>query len=229
MKPWVILILAMVLGDCGSAEYYRMRFFETFCMDCGKPALGCHAEYRKRPFSPADRLEAPVGSATGDRYYIAQGFGEPNKNFRGRKHLGEDWNFVGGGDSDYGAPVYSIGNGVVTQVASLGGGWGKVVRVCHRLTKTMSGRLKFEYMESIYAHLYRTNVKEGERVLAGQWIGAIGNGDGVYTAHLHLELRAYPGQILGGGYANDIPWYYLPPSKFIQYFRKPEGLDTNLD
>ncbi|MCC5814389.1 MAG: M23 family metallopeptidase, partial [Leptospira sp.] len=166
-----------------------MELFNSFCLDCGKIELNCEEILSSRNDLIADSFEFPVGSASGGGYYIAQRFGEENPRFRGKKHLGEDWNYKGGGDSDYAAPVYSIGTGLVTQVKTFGGGWGKVIRVCHRLSPRLQRDFGYRFLESIYAHLYDFQVEEGDAVGEGQWIGSIGDADGLYVAHLHFELR----------------------------------------
>ena len=55
-------------------------------------------------FPISDGFDFPVGKPNAKKYYNAQKFG---KNY----HLGDDWNGVGGGNTDYGNPVYSISNG----------------------------------------------------------------------------------------------------------------------
>ena len=162
------------------------------------------AEPAARP-TPAARcpLGAPVGPPDGAGYYIAQRFGEND-------HLGEDWNGNGGGDTDLGDPVVAVGEGVVTEVADHGGGWGNVVRIAHPCS-VGPGSL----VESLYAHLDTIDVVVGAPVARGQRIGTIGNAGGQYPAHLHLELRALPGLPLGGGYAGATERAgYLDPAAF---------------
>ncbi|MEM7372513.1 MAG: M23 family metallopeptidase [Bacteroidota bacterium] len=155
----------------------------------------------------SDGFDFPVAPPDAKAYYNANPFGTD-------LHLGDDWNGVGGGNSDLGDPVYSISHGRVVQAKDHGGGWGKVIRIVHRLDSSMVGA----QVESLYAHLDTLLVQTGTEVYRGQQIGTIGNADGVYYAHLHLEIRTETGLPLGGGYSSDTTGY-TDPSKFIQQHR----------
>ncbi len=148
-----------------------------------------------------DCLRLPIASA--ETYYVAQGFAEND-------HLGEDWNGNGGGNTDLGDTVYSLGPGVVTFAEDAGSGWGQVVRVAHRL-KTATGELS---IESVYAHLDRMDVVRGDVLKMDDVVGTIGDAAGHYWAHLHLELRTHPGLPLGPGYAENTSGY-VDPRAFI--------------
>jgi murein DD-endopeptidase MepM/ murein hydrolase activator NlpD len=147
-------------------------------------------------------FDFPVGPPDAAGYYDAQPFGVND-------HLGNDWNGRGGGDSDLGDPVYAIAAGVVSVAADHGGDWGNVVRVVH-----LCGEVPGHEVESLYAHLLTIEVHAGQPVVRGQRLGTIGNANGRYRAHLHLELRARRGLPLGGGYSRDTAGY-LDPSAFI--------------
>jgi murein DD-endopeptidase MepM/ murein hydrolase activator NlpD len=157
---------------------------------------------------PSDGFDFPVGKPDAKGYYNAQKFGKNN-------HLGDDWNGTGGGNTDYGDPVYSVSNGTVTEAVQFYGGWGKVIRVAHEWNE--SGKLK--EVESLYAHMDTMLVKVGDQVNKGQLIGKIGNAEGIYYAHLHLEIRDGIGYGLGGGYSADTRGY-LDPTAFIKAHRK---------
>jgi len=217
---WFLVGIVGFLQNCHSIDFYKMELFTTLCWACRETELHCENEFRSRSNLEADDFEFPVGSKYGQGYYIAQGFGERNPRFGGRFHLGEDWNYEGGGDSDYAAPVYSIAKGIVTQVQSFAGGWGLVVRTCHKLTRELREEFGFSYVESLYAHLYSSQVSTGDAVGMGQWIASIGDGNNQYTSHLHFELRSEPGREIGGGYADEIQSYYIHPVKFLSYFQK---------
>lgn len=157
----------------------------------------------------ADGLDYPVGAPNAEGYYDAQDFGIND-------HLGEDWNIQGAGDADLGAPVMSIGHGLVTQAFDAKGGWGKLVRIVHRVPRTP--KPGYVEVESFYAHLDELHVSAGDVVLRGQQIGTIGDADGVYIPHLHFELRSWIGRPIGPGYAKNKDGY-LDPSEFIDQHR----------
>lgn len=147
-------------------------------------ALGCGAAQSAPPL--AHGFVFPVGPPGAEGYYDAQPFGE-------NQHLGSDWNGVRGGNSDLGDPVYSAAAGRVSFAEDVGGGWGRVVRVVHRLPGG-------EQVESLYAHLDSISVQRGDTLTRGQQLGTIGTAHGKYLAHLHFEIRVRVGAPLGGGY-----------------------------
>jgi len=151
---------------------------------------------------------SPVGFPDGSGYYDAQDFG---KNY----HLGEDWNGVRGGATDKGDPVASMAAGLVTYADDAGPGWGHVVRVVHHVRR--GGESHF--VESLYAHLDRIDVAEGDTVSAGDALGTIGDAHGRYSPHLHLEVRRQPDLPLGPGYSAD-QTMHLDPSQFITEMRR---------
>jgi murein DD-endopeptidase MepM/ murein hydrolase activator NlpD len=128
--------------------------------------------------------------------------------------LGDDWNGNGGGDTDLGDPVYSIGNGIVGFSKNMKQGWGNVIRIYHNYG-TQSKPL---FIESVYAHLHKMYVHAGMVVSKGQKIGTIGNAGGLYPAHLHFEIRDTVDMSIGRGYSK-ITKGYLNPTKFIKSHR----------
>lgn len=77
-----------------------------------------------------------------------------------------------------GAPIYPIMEGVVKEVIYGRFGYGQYVVIDHG-----SG------FESLYAHLNKVVVKEGERVNQDTVIGTVGTSGRVTGAHLHLEVH----------------------------------------
>lgn len=159
----------------------------------------------------ADGFDFPVGKPDAKNYYMSRGFL--------RYHPGEDWNGIGGGNTDLGDPVYSIGNGLVVFARDARRGWGNVVIVRHAY---IAGG-KVRTIDSFYAHLERVTVREGQQVLRGTKIGTIGTNRGMYTAHLHFEIR----HNLSIGTArplfrNDTSNYHVP-TPFIRAHRQLQG------
>ena len=150
-------------------------------------------------------FDFPVGKPNAKGYYNAQKFTENN-------HLGEDWNGINGGNTDFGHPIYSIANGYISFAENIGGSWGNVIRIVHYIDKE-------NQIESLYAHCNIVNIKKGDYVKKGDQIGTIGNNDGQYLAHLHLELRSQVGLPIGDGYSSKTKGY-LNPTKFIKKNRK---------
>jgi len=159
----------------------------------------------------ADGFDMPVGKPNGDGYYMSRGFLS--------YHPGEDWNGVAGGNSDLGAPVYCIGNGYVTFAMDARMGWGNVVIVRHAFVE--GGQLKT--VDSMYAHLNQIMVRKGQQVARGQQVGTIGTNRGMYTAHLHFEIRKnlFIG-INRSAFAKDFTNYYRP-QQFIAQRRSLPG------
>jgi murein DD-endopeptidase MepM/ murein hydrolase activator NlpD len=156
----------------------------------------------------ADGFDLPVGKPDAKGYYKARGF-------RSHGHLGEDWDGLGGGDTDLGDPVYVIGDGVVVFARDCHQGWGNVVIVRHAYRDGVGTR----YIDSLYGHLDRILVTRGQGVRRGQQIATIGNAHGLYEAHLHLEIRKnIEIGMSRDKFAQDSSNYY-EPSQFITSHR----------
>jgi murein DD-endopeptidase MepM/ murein hydrolase activator NlpD len=88
-----------------------------------------------------------------------------------RRHLGVDY------AAPTGTPVRSVGDGTV-EFAGRQNGYGNVVQLRHSNDRT-----------TLYAHLSRIDVREGQRVEQGQRIGAVGATGWATGPHLHFEFR----------------------------------------
>jgi murein DD-endopeptidase MepM/ murein hydrolase activator NlpD len=88
-----------------------------------------------------------------------------------RQHLGVDYG------APSGTPVRSVGEGVV-DFAGRQNGYGNVVQIKHSQNRS-----------TLYAHLSRIDVKQGQRVEQGQHIGAVGATGWATGPHLHFEFR----------------------------------------
>jgi len=126
----------------------------------------------------ADGFDFPVGKPEAEGYYKARGF-------RPGGHLGEDWDGVRGGDTDFKDPIYSVGDGIVVFARDVHLGWGNVIIVRHAYRE--NGNVK--YIDALYGHLNTMLVGRGQRVGRGQQIATMGTAHGQYDAHLHFEIR----------------------------------------
>jgi murein DD-endopeptidase MepM/ murein hydrolase activator NlpD len=189
-------MLIVDISDPDSLE--KAQFFPLISQDKCKEILNNNPDY----FS--DGFDYPVGKPDAKKYYKALKFGQEH-------HLGEDWNGVGGGNTDLGDPVFTTGNGLVVYAGDICCGWGNTVRVVHFLPN----HNEYKYVESIYSHLHNVHVKVGDLINRGDQVGTIGNAHGKYLAHLHFEFRDFPDMSIGPGYSSD-QFGYLNPTEFIK-------------
>lgn len=152
----------------------------------------------------ANQFDYPVGKPDSKGYFNAQKFGKNN-------HLGDDWNGLGGGNTDLGDPVFAIASGYVTFAQDHNPSWGNVIRITHYLPNG-------DQVESLYAHCNEILVKANQWISVGEQIATIGNANGRYKAHLHLELRDQIGMSIGRGY-DSMTEGYLDPTEFIESHR----------
>jgi RHS repeat-associated protein len=98
-------------------------------------------------------------------------------------HKGLDFNFSGGGDTDYGAPVVATHSGVIVSVkTTTSGSAGRIV-----LIGSKDGSFRTRYI-----HLSSVAVQKGDEISEGQTIGAIGGSsygkEYGRPVHLHYEI-----------------------------------------
>ncbi|TMK17475.1 MAG: hypothetical protein E6G68_08675 [Actinobacteria bacterium] len=79
--------------------------------------------------------------------------------------------------ADYGAPIVAAADGVVVDAAYMGA-YGLAVVIDHD-----------HQLSTVYAHMSRTQVQRGDRVKAGDVIGAIGCSGWCTGPHIHFEIR----------------------------------------
>jgi murein DD-endopeptidase MepM/ murein hydrolase activator NlpD len=175
------------------------------------PAISS-AQQKTIPLSLADGFDFPVGKPDAKGYYISRGL-----RLRSPAHYGEDWNGLGGGDTDLGDPIYAIADGIVVFSYDCQAAWGNVVLIRHAYRHPKTGQVKF--CDSQYAHLHTRMVKNGQYVKRGQQIGTLGSNRGMYAAHLHFEIR----HNIYIGLSREAPRtleHWAAPSDFIRQFRK---------
>lgn len=118
---------------------------------------------------------------------MASGYGMRSDPFtKVRKmHWGMDFT------SPRGTPIYASGDGVVKRADSNSSGYGKHIRIDHG----------YGYM-SLYAHLYKYNVRRNQKVKRGDLIGFVGSTGRSQGPHLHYEIWK------DGKRINPINFYY---------------------
>ena len=173
---------------------------------------GIASSEQKELIKMANGFDFPVGPPDAEDYYKSRGF-RPNG------HLGEDWNGLAGGDTDLGDPVYATAHGVVVFARDARLGWGNVVILRHCYEEN-AGERQIKVIDSLYGHLDEITVREGQSVRRGQQIGTIGNNRGMYSAHLHFEIRkniqiGLRRSSFGRDFSN-----YFDPTNFIVKHRK---------
>lgn len=90
-----------------------------------------------------------------------------------------------------GTPIYASGDGVVKRADSNSSGYGNHIRIDHGYGYT-----------SLYAHLYKYNVRKNQKVKRGDLIGFVGSTGRSQGPHLHYEIYK------DGKRINPINFYY---------------------
>lgn len=113
-----------------------------------------------------------------------------------------------------GTPIYASGDGKVMRADSGSSGYGKHIRIDHG----------FGY-ETRYAHLYKYNVKKGQKVKRGDIIGYVGSTGRSQGPHLHYEI------LKDGEHINPINFYYgnLSSKEFNELLKRSEAVNQSLD
>jgi len=149
-------------------------------------------------------------------------------------HQGADLNLKG--VNDLGAPVYAIANALVWDYGWTNG-WGNylILRIQASSGKSfnLSDGTTVTEVFVLYGHLNEIKiikdngavilqaniVKQGTYVAKGWQIGAVGDGNGNFSPHLHFEIRINGYSQLGNGYwlVSDLNYlkYFVDPIEFI--------------
>lgn len=200
-------------------KFILIAILSSLAIACSRPAAQTNSSTGNTNSKPpviADSFAYPVGKTETvtqkkdkDDWYNALDFAADN-------HLGEDWNKNTGGDTDCGEPVYAIGNGVITYAEDAGIGWGNVIIITHTLADGTK-------VQSLYGHLQEIMKSSGE-VKKREQIGKVGNANGRYLCHLHLEIREESCPSWDAVYVGYSPIRYgwVDPSDFIDKRLKHE-------
>lgn len=125
--------------------------------------FGLDGQSRRRPFLASPLEFSRITSGFAMRFHpILQNW---------RAHNGVDYS------APTGTAVRAVGDGVVA-FSGRQSGYGNVVQLQHDHGKS-----------TLYAHLSRVDVREGQRVEQGQRVGAVGATGWATGPHLHFEMR----------------------------------------
>jgi murein DD-endopeptidase MepM/ murein hydrolase activator NlpD len=113
-----------------------------------------------------------------------------------------------------GTPVYATGDAVVERADNRSSGYGKHIRLNHG----------YGYV-SLYGHLYKYNVKVGQKVQRGDLIGFVGSTGRSQAPHVHYEI------FKDGEKINPINFYYgqLSPAEFDEILQQAQQENQSLD
>jgi len=201
-----LALLAIFLLALAATLYFRLapELRARLRLD---PAFQLTSPIELASLPTATRFDFPMGSEHGALVYNAQPFTE-------NRHLGDDLNGVGGENSDFGDPVYSVADGRVLLAEEGGPGWGNLIIVLHAYEE--NGARK--YVQSFYGHVEEMLVAAGQDVRRGEQVATVGSAGGRYLAHLHFEMREFLTPFVGPGYREDTRGW-INPSEFIQQHR----------
>ncbi len=148
--------------------------------------------------------------ANEDLSRIASGYGWRTDPFTKVKkfHYGMDFT------APRGTPVYATGDGRVIRADNRSTGYGNHIRIDHGYGYT-----------SLYGHLYKYNVRRGQKVKRGDVIGFVGSTGRSEGPHLHYEIFKDDQRI------NPINFYYgnLSPEEFSEILDKAQRENQSLD
>ena len=141
---------------------------------------------------------------------IASGFGYRIDPFTKAKkhHYGIDFT------APQGTPVYATGDGTVIRADNRSSGYGNHIRINHGYGYT-----------SLYAHLYKFNVKRYQKVKRGDLIGYVGSTGRSSAPHLHYEIFKDKVKI------NPINFYYgnLTAKEYDELLKQASVVNQSLD
>ncbi|WP_026753569.1 M23 family metallopeptidase [Sediminibacter sp. Hel_I_10] len=145
-----------------------------------------------------------------DMKYVASGYGYRTDPFtKVRKfHFGMDFT------APRGTPIFATGDGVIARADNKSTGYGNHIRIDHG----------YGYI-SLYAHLYKYNVKPNQKVKRGDLIGYVGSTGRSEAPHLHYEVWKDEDRI------NPINFYYgnLTAEEYALMLKKASLENQSLD
>jgi len=195
---WTVLLLASEAGPVpGPAEPVQLPapVPAPAPLPPSDPS-GVFEKYLSTDIPPADGFDLPVGDPDGQGSYTDLATGQSHHGWYVSTrfaqwypygiHPGEDWNGVGGANTDLGQPVFAVATGKVVFAGPCGKNQRGVVVIQHLFYENHEKKR----IRSVYIHLEDMRIRVGQMVRRRQLLGTIGKvKSGKMLAHLHLELR----------------------------------------
>ena len=120
-----------------------------------------------------EKMYRHIPSISPVKGYIGSKYGYRTDPIDGKRRMHSGLDFPVNLNTD----VVATGDGVVTK-AQYDSGWGRYIKIDHG----------YGY-ETVYAHLWKINVKKGQKVKRGDKIGKSGNSGRAAGFHLHYEVH----------------------------------------
>jgi len=120
-----------------------------------------------------EKMYRHIPSISPVKGYIGSRYGYRTDPIDGKRRMHSGLDFPVNLNTD----VVATGDGVVTK-AQYDSGWGRYIKIDHG----------YGY-ETVYAHLWKINVKKGQKVKRGDKIGKSGNSGRAAGFHLHYEVH----------------------------------------
>ncbi|MEH6406345.1 MAG: M23 family metallopeptidase [Leeuwenhoekiella sp.] len=148
--------------------------------------------------------------ANKDLTRIASGYGLRSDPFTKERKMHWGMDFT----APRGTPVYATGDGKIIRADNQSTGYGNHIRIDHG----------YGYV-SLYAHLYKYNVRVGQKVKRGDLIGFVGSTGRSEGPHVHYEVFKDDERI------NPINFYYgnLSPAEFDIILKRAQMENQSLD
>ena len=167
--------------------------------------------FRSAGVKDANLSSMPVLKPVADKYVsrLASGYGSRFHPILkvNKMHKGLDF------AASTGTPIYATGDGSV-KVSEFNSGYGNMVVLKHG-----------NGYESLYAHMSRAKVRNGQKVKRGDVIGYVGSTGLSTGAHLHYEIHK------NGEPVDPIMYFYndVDPDDFIKIYQNSKKMSLSLD
>lgn len=166
--------ISFFVNSCSTPQTAVSRDLGSQIQIIAEPKSKVSNELARSPQSLIQRkyFDWPIDEARLTRGYSADPIPHPKKRRKKKSHWGIDL------AAFKGTPIYSSHQGVVVYSGKDFKGYGKMV-----LLEGENG------WATVYAHLDKITVKEGQKLRQGDLVGTMGRTGRVTGVHLHFEIR----------------------------------------